>query len=145
MPMLICWSRRQRHTSHWSQYDSIHEFKALVNLAQTFVSIKRREIFLTQVSSGLVLFRQLQILRELRQKATFCLFDFFTDVKIEQTPRVKLQHITSQWNCTKITPNTMWWKMKFSFVHTSLRKWNMLTRRQHDILPRTGAVRLKYH
>lgn len=108
--------------SCWSQSDSIHDVKALVNLGQRFVSFKRRETFLTHVASGLTLFRQLQILRDLRQKDTFCLFDFFTDPKSEQTPGLKLQHATSQRNCTKITQNIMWWKNEIQFGTHKLKK-----------------------
>ena len=108
--------------SCWSQSDSIHDVKALVNLAQRFVSFKRRETFLTWAASGLTIFRQLQILRDLRQKDTFCLFDFFTDPKTEQTPGIKLQHITSRRNCTKITPNVMWWKNEIQFCTHRLKK-----------------------
>lgn len=115
--------------SHWPQSGSIHAVKALVNLAQRFVPFTRRETFLTQVASSLTLFRQPQILRDLRQKDTFCLFDFFTDLKSEQTPGLKLQDITSWRKCTKITPNVTWWENEIGSIHTSLRKWNMLTRR----------------
>lgn len=119
--MLVQETDNSRRTSRWTQPDSIHDVKALVNLAQRFVSL-RRETFLTQVASGLTLFRQLQILRDLRQKDSFCLFDFFTDPKSKQTPGLKLQHRTSWRNCTKITPNAMWWKNEIQFCTHKLKK-----------------------
>lgn len=74
-----------------------------------------RKTFLTQVASGLTLFKQLQFLGDLKQKDTFCSFELFTDAKSKQTPGLRLQHITSLRNCTKITLNVMWWKNEIQF------------------------------